>query len=187
MGVRSHVIITYCIAHEWGQVCLTTPTTANHSAGKNSRTTDWIAGKTRARRGRPPIRRLRRCRDHATHAKMPEQRWRRGEQVKRKYRPRPKGKCEETRYTEQRRSDYPISIVGNRTPQSLAALIDTILINQSNPGKQSPHSFLHAFIPSFIPLPRVSFLQGRHRGREMELPREVKMNKGITLNVSFYC
>ena len=54
------------------------------------------------------------------------------EQVKRKYRPRPKGICEETRYTERRRSDYPISIVGNRTPQSLAALIDTIvLINQS--------------------------------------------------------
>ena len=63
---------------------------------------------------------------------MPEQRWRKEELVKRKYRPRPKGICEETRYTERRRSDYPISIVGNRTPQSLAALIDTIvLINQS--------------------------------------------------------
>ena len=65
----------------------------------------------------------------------------------------PRGKGEETRYTEQRRPDYPI-IAGNRQKPAIARRFDRYKspdqsINLILANSRIP-SFMHSFIPSFL-------------------------------------
>ena len=113
VGVRSHVIITYCIAHEWGQDCLTTPTT------RPERTAEPPTGSL-GKHGREDGLRFGGLGDAGITQLLPQM-WglalaERGSKLKENIGPREK--CEETRHTEQRRSDYPIMVRRNRTPQS---------------------------------------------------------------------